>query len=117
MASFLQVEAESIAIHRYWRLDWNPDPARDERAAMTGVRERLETAVRARLVADVPLGAFLSGGVDSTAVVWLMRQAGTEPLKTFSIGFDEARYDELPYARQVASAFGTEHYEQVVKPD
>ena len=116
-ASVLQMSGRDTTVQRYWRLDWTPNGPRDERTAIDGLRERLDDAVRDRLIADVPLGAFLSGGVDSTAVVWLMRQARAEPPKTFSIGFDDPRYDELPYAREVARALGTEHYEQVVKPD
>jgi asparagine synthase (glutamine-hydrolysing) len=115
--STLQVDDGAVALRRYWRLDWTPTGPRDERAALDGLRERLEDSVRLRLIADVPLGAFLSGGVDSTTVVWLMREALSEPVKTFSIGFEEARFDELPYAREVAHALGTEHYEEVVKPD
>jgi asparagine synthase (glutamine-hydrolysing) len=73
--------------------------------------------VRCRLVADVPFGAFLSGGIDSTTVVWLMSQTLPEPVKTFSIGFDRHGPDELPFAREVAHAFHTEHREQVVEAD
>jgi asparagine synthase (glutamine-hydrolysing) len=78
---------------------------------------RLRTAVQTRLVADVPVGAFLSGGIDSASVVALMAESGTAPVRTFSIGFQEATHDELPYARQVAARFGTEHHEFVVKAD
>lgn len=81
------------------------------------LRALLEDAVRVRLVADVPLGAFLSGGVDSSAVVGLMARASTRPVKTFSIGFREDSYDELKYARIAARHFRTEHHEFVVTPD
>ncbi len=84
---------------------------------MEELRALLDEAVRVRLVADVPLGAFLSGGVDSSAVVGLMARAGDRPVKTFSIGFREDSYDELKFARVAAERFGTEHHEFIVTPD
>jgi asparagine synthase (glutamine-hydrolysing) len=73
--------------------------------------------VRLRLISDVPVGALLSGGLDSSAVVALIRRATTGPVRTFSIGFDRPDYDETRYARMVAQHLGTEHHEVVVKPD
>ncbi len=78
--------------------------------------QRLTSAVERRLISDVPLGAFLSGGVDSSLVVALMRRLGVSPLRTFSIGFTDPRYDESRWARLVATHFQTEHYEQIVTP-
>ncbi len=78
--------------------------------------ELLTRAVEKRLIADVPLGAFLSGGIDSSLVVALMRKLGVSPLRTFTIGFSESAYDETTFARQIAARFETEHHEQVVTP-
>jgi len=78
---------------------------------------RLEEAVRLRLIADVPVGAFLSGGIDSSAVVATMARVGSGAVKTFSIGFSEKEYDETRYARMVAERYSTDHHELVVKPD
>jgi asparagine synthase (glutamine-hydrolysing) len=111
-------------IERYWEL---PVPGTDgagepldlglEEAALE-VRTRLEAAIRRRLISDVPLGAFLSGGIDSSAIVALMAGVMGEPVKTFTIGFeDRDGFDERPYARTVAERFGTEHHEEVVHPE
>jgi asparagine synthase (glutamine-hydrolysing) len=78
---------------------------------------KLEEAVRFHMVSDVPVGAFLSGGVDSSAVVSIMARASRRPIKTFSVGFGEDRYNELPHARQVAEAYGTEHHDLLVEPN
>ena len=99
---------------RYWRKPAGPaltgsvDDLADELLAL------LASAVRRRLVSDVPLGAFLSGGIDSSAVVALMATQSARPVKTFSIGFDESEYSEVRYARAVAERYGTEHHEMVV---
>ncbi|MFL6282795.1 MAG: asparagine synthase (glutamine-hydrolyzing) [Pyrinomonadaceae bacterium] len=106
-----------VRVESYWDFQFEPDETRTEEDWLEELRAALDDAVRVRLVADVPLGAFLSGGVDSSAVVAFMSRASDRPVKTFSIGFREDSYDELKYARLAAKAFGTEHHEFVVTPD
>jgi asparagine synthase (glutamine-hydrolysing) len=113
-------EGRAGAPRRYWdpaRFFRNGSaPAREEEAA-EALWARLESAVRSHLVSDVPVGAFLSGGIDSSTVVAIMAQEASGPIQTFSVGFREAGYNELPYARRVAEFFGTEHHELVVEAD
>lgn len=104
-------------IHRYWDLDMTPNHGLREAEWIESLDHSLREAVRSHLVSDVPVGAFLSGGLDSSSVVAYMAQASAGRIKTFSIGFDEAEFDELTYARQVAARYGTDHFEMVVKPD
>jgi asparagine synthase (glutamine-hydrolysing) len=104
-------------VRRYWDLRLAPHDGRPDAEWTEELRWRLEDAVRSHMVSDVPLGAFLSGGMDSSAVVALMARAGGAPVRTFSIGFDETDFDELRYARAVARRYGTDHCEFVVKPD
>jgi asparagine synthase (glutamine-hydrolysing) len=117
-ASTLLVRDGDAKIRSYWRLDYSSKPDCTPTEAAERVREEVGRAVRSRMVADVPLGAFLSGGIDSSAVVAAMAEASTEPVRTFSIGFatDTARFNELPRARLVAERFATEHHEFVVEP-
>lgn len=103
----------------YWRAP-EPDAAMARRSAedlRAELRSRLDSAVRRRLAADVPVGAFLSGGVDSSAVVGLMSRAAGRRIRTYSIGFEEADHDERVHARRVAELFDTDHTEAVVRPD
>jgi asparagine synthase (glutamine-hydrolysing) len=117
-ASLLRWAGGEASIEPYWEVDFTATvEVESEREAGELVRDTVREAVRRRLVADVPLGAFLSGGVDSTAVVAAMAEISSGPVKTFSIGFESERFNELPYARQVAEHFGTEHHELVVRPD
>ncbi len=104
-------------VSRYWSLDYLPKLDIDEEEAAERLLAELTEAVRIRMIADVPLGALLSGGIDSSLVVALMSRLSDRPVKTFSIGFHEKDFDELPYARLVADQYGTEHHELVVRPN
>jgi len=117
--SMLIAERGAVRIERYWNLSFEPDEKRfhSEPEIVEAVRERVEDAVRSHLVSDVPLGVFLSGGVDSAALVACMRKFHTGPLQTFSIGFAEKSFSELDRAREAAKHFGTEHHEMIVTPD
>jgi asparagine synthase (glutamine-hydrolysing) len=106
-----------LRLERYWQLPAEESFDGSEADASAALHDVLADAVRSHLVSDVPLGAFLSGGVDSSLVVGLMAQTSGGRVKTFSIGFDEPAFDELEHARRVASHFGTDHHELVVKPD
>jgi asparagine synthase (glutamine-hydrolysing) len=104
-------------VRQYWQVATDERFAGTERDAADQLRHVLADAVRSHMVSDVPLGAFLSGGVDSSAVVGFMAQASSRPVQTFSIGFDEPQFDELEHARTVANHFRTDHHEFVVRPD
>lgn len=105
---------------RYWRMpEFQPGEAQriGEAETRARLREKFDEAVRMRMIADVPLGAFLSGGIDSSLVVSSMALQSPDPVKTFSIGFEEARYNELEYAALVAKQYRTDHHEILVRPD
>ncbi|MBI3650441.1 MAG: asparagine synthase (glutamine-hydrolyzing) [Acidobacteria bacterium] len=106
-----------MRVTRYWALDYTPKTVISEAEAVEQLRDKLTEAVRLRLIADVPLGAFLSGGIDSSIVVGLMAQLSSQPVKTFSIGFEEAAYNETEHARRIARLWNTEHHEFIVKAD
>ena len=116
-AHVLVADRAGVRLRRYWSLEYLPKRAISEADAADRVRELLTEAVRKRLMSEVPLGAFLSGGLDSSAVVALMASLSDRPVKTFSIGFEDEPYNELPHARRVAQAFGCEHHEFIVRPD
>jgi asparagine synthase (glutamine-hydrolysing) len=114
----LVIEKGNLTVERYWDLPVNPvESPMDLAEAKTEIRRRLSSAVKDRLISEVPLGAFLSGGVDSSAVVAEMSALSSRPVKTFSIGFEEQDFSELGYARLTARRFATEHTEFVVTPD
>jgi asparagine synthase (glutamine-hydrolysing) len=104
-------------IEPYWRLDYSPKLNLNEDDAAEALLEVLTEAVRLRMVADVPVGALVSGGVDSSLIVALMSQLSDRPIQTFSIGFDEQPFNELPHARKVALHCRTDHQELIVRPD
>lgn len=115
-AHYLIAERGGTTVRCYWDFAPSDRPARSERDYVEALRERLAESVRMHLVSDVPLGAFLSGGLDSSTVVALMSAALPRPVKTFSIGFREGAFNELPLARAVAERYGTEHREMIVEP-
>jgi len=115
--TILTASPRGVHVSRYWDLEWAPDHGRSEADFAEELRARLDETVALHMVSDVPLGAFLSGGVDSSAVVAAMARRGARPVKTFSIGFVEEDYDELRYAEAVARAFGTDHHSMVLQPD
>jgi asparagine synthase (glutamine-hydrolysing) len=115
-ASTLVVEGTSQVETRYWEPSIVDEPL-TEGDWLARVRDEVGRAVRRRLVADVPLGALLSGGIDSAIVVAQMARAASEPVRTFTVGFTDERYDERVYARAVAERWGTRHEEVVLEPD
>lgn len=106
-----------LAVRPYWQPDFNVEEDRPAEEYAHDLRELLTSSVQMRLMSEVPLGAFLSGGVDSTIIVGLMQKLSSEPVRTFSIGFPVAEYDETRYARLVADRLGTIHEEFRVEPD
>ncbi len=120
-ATLLAVEGGQVRQWRWWRLPSAVDARPSAADWLERTRVELERSVRMQMVSDVPIGAFLSGGVDSSAVVGYMARHASQPVRTYAIGFAggpaESLYNELPYARQVAERFGTLHREIVVRPD
>ncbi len=105
-----------VRLERYWEPDWNAEVERPLDEDIEQLRETLGEAVREQMVSDVPLGAFLSGGIDSTIIVGLMQRASDRPVKTFSIGFDDPAFDESRFAELAAKHLGTEHHAFHVRP-
>ena len=107
----------TITVNEYWDLRFEPDePYRSDRDYVNTWMQLFEESVQLRLMADVPLGMFLSGGIDSSAIAAVMSRLVADPIKTFSVGFAEREANELEYARAVSKAFKTDHYEVLVSP-
>ena len=117
---WLRLTPEQFETRAYWELPClvgQPVSPADDQSWIAECRTRLEEAVRTRLMSDVPLGMFLSGGVDSSAIAALMKPMSDGPVKTFAVGYREQEFSELAYARQVAEKIGTEHHEVVIGRD
>jgi asparagine synthase (glutamine-hydrolysing) len=114
---YLRLRGGRVSVERYWQLPVVESFRGSEAEALDELERTLAAAVESHMLSDVPLGAFLSGGIDSSLVVALMARASRRPVKTFSIGFDDSEFNELPHARRVADYLGTEHHEFVVQPD
>jgi asparagine synthase (glutamine-hydrolysing) len=109
-------EQGKARVEKYWDIKPMETP-QDEDTAAELLESLIDDAVKMQLMSDVPLGAFLSGGIDSSTVVAAMSKASPAPVKTFSVGFDDTSYNELPYARAVARRYRTEHHEEILQPD
>ena len=114
-AHYAVYDRNGLKIERYWEIDYRDKIQISEAEALDALEEKLTEAVRLRMIADVPLGALLSGGVDSSVVVALMAKLSKEPVNTFSIGFEEEAFNELPWAQQAADRCGTQHHPEIVK--
>ena len=121
--TFLVYEQGKLRLESYWDVSEDIEEESSEETRSTHLASledelytKLKESVKARLISDVPLGAFLSGGIDSSAIVGLMHELGVSPIRTFSIGFEEATYNELAHARRIAKKFQTKHEEFILKP-
>ncbi len=112
---WLKTDGQKTELHQYWDVSFAAPALQSIQDIEDGLYELVEDAVRLRMISDVPLGAFLSGGVDSSAIVGLMAGQSERPVTTCSIGFDSERFDEVQYARQVAMQFNTDHHEFTVR--
>ena len=106
-----------IKIEPYWDLKFDPDFTKSEKQWEDEIRQSLGESVKLHMISDVPLGAFLSGGIDSSSVVAMMANQSTIPVKTFSIGFKEQEFNELIFARELAKKYHCDHHEQIIEPE
>jgi asparagine synthase (glutamine-hydrolysing) len=116
-ASYLRYRQGQFRIRRYWDLSFAEKAKLTEAEALDEMDRLVRDAVRRRMISDVPLGAFLSGGVDSSLVVGVMASVSDRPVVTVTMGFDESGFDERPYAKAVSRRWGTDHHEEVIRPD
>lgn len=116
-AHYALFDHTGLTLKQYWEVDYREKIQISEADALNALEEKLIEAVRVRMIADVPLGALLSGGVDSSVVVALMAKLSKEPVNTFSIGFEEEAFNELPWAQEAAQRCGTRHHPEIVKGD
>ncbi|MBI4846721.1 MAG: asparagine synthase (glutamine-hydrolyzing) [Candidatus Omnitrophica bacterium] len=116
-AHYMIVKDKEVILRRYWRLNVGVSARKKVCEYKQELTERLEEAVKLRMVSDVPLGAFLSGGIDSSLIVSLMNKHVVSRLKTFSVGFSDKLYNELKYAQIIADKFQTQHYKIMIKPE
>jgi len=116
-AEYFLADADGVTRGQYWSLSFTKQSSASPRRLASRLREKLREATQFRMRSDVPLGVFLSGGLDSSIVTALMSDVADEPVNTYSVGFGQTAYDELSYARTVAEAYGTDHHEYTVTPD
>ena len=114
---FKPFEKNKLKIKQYWRINFEPDYSKNDEYWKEALYDCLNESVKMRMISDVPLGAFLSGGVDSSVVVALMSKNSKNSIKTFSIGFKEEEFNELKYARLIADKYNTNHHEFIVEPE
>jgi len=115
---WMSVDREGrVSAQRYWNVSWDVDDSLDEKTASSRALELMDQSVHRQLVADVPVGVMLSGGMDSSTIVALMHRHTSEPIHTYSVGFEDQSFNELPYARIVARQFGTIQREVIVTPE
>lgn len=112
---FMVIRDSQVTINKYWDIEnFDKLPGADLQESMQMLDQAMENSVKLRMISDVPFGAYLSGGIDSSLIVALMSQNSSYPVKTFSVGFNESQYSELPYAQQIARLFKTDHHELVI---